>query len=110
MTSSRSFRFESLSEGKPGENIYTDHDVDVTFIIFLEMLHLYQIHLPMFVYPPCLSFTSGEPSIKRFVFSVDINRLESVFYVSESSVFEIAFVKTLSHTKALNHKMHFCVT
>ena len=34
---------------------------------------------------------SGEPSLERFVFSVGIDGLETVFYMPESSLFEIVF-------------------
>ena len=43
----------------------------------------------MFVYTPCLCLTSGKPSLVGFMFGVGIHGLEGVFYVAESSLFEI---------------------
>ena len=34
-------RLDSFSEGKSGEDIYSNHDVRVSFVVFLEGQHLY---------------------------------------------------------------------
>ena len=60
-------RLDSLSEGESGEDVYTDHDVRVPFVIFLKRQHFHHIQLPLFVYTPCLSLTSGKPSLVGFV-------------------------------------------
>ena len=49
---------QRLSKNKPGENVYPHRDASITLVILLEGLHVYQIHLPLLVDNPHLSFTS----------------------------------------------------
>ena len=39
------FSFQSLHKGKPGEDDYSQHYVGVTFVIFIERLHVDVLHV-----------------------------------------------------------------